>query len=317
MGSWYKTCGLSNLHITDGEEVMVFVLEPNTDKTDRCYNTAFWKPLLLPFYSKYADYGRGDEDSGVALSYIMDAIKEDLVEMEVGENRSHDISVKKDAFDVELFYEAVHEKRLEVKNRFAAEATPIDFVMFRKDIVDDILANFKREIYVGDGKGTTGYNNNYEIVGFQDLVNDLPEYMLEFAKLSSADEEGTGNFRFHMMDGLGSVFDYSHPNRVNKWCRGDHYRYSRLLRIKDVIAKLVAEGNITEATQLMIDHLKAVYVSVFIDSTRRVWMPGAHEGSQANEAHGYRIIAEATMRALKRERDKYAEDVGEEEVSEF
>lgn len=317
MGSWYKTCGLSNLHITDGEEVMVFVLEPNTDKTDRCYNTAFWKPLLLPFYSKYADYGRGDGDSGIALPYIMEAIKKDLVECDVGENQYHDIAVKKDNFDVELFYEAVHEKRLEVKSRFANEGTLVDYVMFRKDIVDDILENFKREIYVGDGKGTTGYNNNYSIVGFQDIVNDLPEYLLEFANLATADEDGMGNFRFHSMEGLGGVFDYGHPNRVNAWCRGDHYRFCRILRIKDVVGKLVLDGKMAEATKLMIDHLKAVYISVFIDATRRVWMPGAHEGSQANEAHGYRIMAEATMRALKRERDKYAEDIGEEEVSEF
>lgn len=313
MGSWYKTCGLSNLHIRDYDEVMVFILEPNSDKTDRCYNTAFWKPLLLPFYSKYADYGRGDEDHGIGLSYIMDAIKRDLVEVELGDNEYHDIAVKKDNFDTELFYEAVHEKRLEVKSRYSQEGVPLDFVMFRKDVADDILANFKREIYVGDGKGTCGYNNNYSVIGFQDIVNDLPEYMLEFAKLVS---EKSDNFRFAMMDGLGSIFDYDHPNNVNKWLRGDSYRLCQLVRIKDILEELIAAGKMTEATQVMIDHLKAVYLSVFMDSTRRVWIPGAHEGSQVSETHGYRIMAEATMRVLDKERQAYLEE-NDCEYSEF
>ena len=35
MGSWNKTCGISNLHIYAGTPVYVFVLQENPNKTDR------------------------------------------------------------------------------------------------------------------------------------------------------------------------------------------------------------------------------------------------------------------------------------------
>jgi hypothetical protein len=160
MGCWNKTCGLSNLHIIAGTDVYVFVLEENTDKTDRCYSTAFWRPLLLPFTSKYNDYGGGEESGGPGFQLIMDSIAKELTEMEVGDNEYHDIAVKKEGFGEEQFFESVHEHRL-FKKSYYGDKQVIDFVMMRKDIVDYILENRVIERYVGEGKGTTGYSNSY------------------------------------------------------------------------------------------------------------------------------------------------------------
>lgn len=65
MGCWNKTCGLSNLHITSGQKVTVFLLEKNLVATDRTYTTSFYHPALTPFYSEYNDYGGGENSSGV------------------------------------------------------------------------------------------------------------------------------------------------------------------------------------------------------------------------------------------------------------
>jgi hypothetical protein len=312
MGSWYKTCGVSNLHIRDHDEVMVFVLEQNRDLTDRCYSTAFWKPLMLPFYSKYGDYGRGEDDTGACLPYVMAGIKDQLVEVEQGKNEYHDIAVKRDKFDIELFYEAVHENRLfKAVNWGGVEQVPLDFVMVRKDIADDILANFHREQYVGTGKGDCGYENSYRKITFTSIIEDLPEFMDELVR--SIKEDNRDKFLFR--EGL-EIFEYGHPNKVNAWMRGDNYRYCQVVRVKHVVEQLVAEDKIAEATEVIIDFLKAKYIDCFMEMTRRNWAPGGHEGSQSNEHHGYRIIAEATLRALARERKEYEEDV-DEEFSEF
>lgn len=321
MGSWYKTCGVSNLHIRDNDDVMVFVLEKNTDDTDRCYSTAFWKPLMLPFYAKYGDYGKGDDNTGVGLPYIVEGIKKNLVEMELGENQYHDIAVKKDKFDIELFYEAVHENRLFKDISWGGkDQTMLDFVMIRKDIADDILANFQREVYVGGGKGDCGYENNYKLVTFTRIIEDLPEYMEKLHSLCVPKEGATNEDLLLMrmeMRGM-EIFEWGHPNLVSQWMRGDNYRFCQVVRTPELIFELVKAGDIVQATNMLIDILKARYLDCFMETTRRNWAPGGHEGSQASEAHGYRIIAEATLRALTREKQEYIEDVGdEEEYSEF
>jgi hypothetical protein len=320
MGSWYKTCGLSNMHIRDDDEVMVFVLEKNNDQTDRCYSTAFWSPCLLPFYSKYGDYGRGADDSGVTLPYLMAGIKEQLIEMELGDNEYHDIEIKRDKFDIELFYEAVHEGRL-FKSDWRGDKQMIDFVMIRKDIADDILANFQREQYVGHGEGDCGYDNSYKLVTFAKILEDLPEFM---AKLSEflAPEEGLDDkandalLRMKFMGGLSTVFKYEDSNLVGKWIRGDGYRFSRLAEPNEIVIDLMQAGKVKEATEVMVELLKGNYITSFMEMTRRNWSPAGHEGSQCNETHGYRIMAEATLRAIDRERKKYLEEV-DDEYSEF
>lgn len=320
MGSWYKTCGLSKMHITGGD-VMVFVLEKNMDETDRCYSTSFWSPCLVPFYSKYYDYGHGEDDTGVALPYILAGIKDALVETDVGDNKSHDIAVKRDDFDMELFYEAVHENRL-FKRNYHGKQQMIEFVMVRKDIADDILANFQREQYVGGGNGDCGWDNNYKMVTFAKILEDLPDFMAKLAEHIAPESEldDTANaalLRMKFMGGLDTVFEYGDSNLVSKWVRGsEDYRMSRLIRPSQIVIELMQEGKVKEATEFMIDLLKGMYLNCYMEMTRRNWAPAGHEGSQARETHGYRIMAEATLRAIAREKAEYLEEV-DEEFSEF
>ena len=318
MGSWYKTCGVSGLHIVDGEEVMVFALEKNTDQTERCYSTAFWAPAMLPFYAKYADYGGGCDETGPALPFLLSGIKEVMIEQELGENEYHDIAVKRADFDIELFYEAVHENRLFSKD-YQGREMMIDFVMVRKDIADDILENFQREEYVGEG-GDCGWNNHYKMVTFAKILEDLPEYIAEFTKsLKVGDVKEDNELQKALTDikfmrGM-KVMGHKSTNLVNRWVSGDDYRYSSLVRPQEALIELFTAGKIEEATELLIDHLKARYIDCFMEMTRKNWGPGGHEGSQANEHHGYRVLAEATLRALDRESAEN-EEYNDEEVLE-
>lgn len=314
MGCWNKTCGLSNLFINSGTPVYVFVLERKRKVDSLCYSTPFYSPLLLPFESEYNDYGGGENSSGLVLTLIMDAIKEQLVEVEVGDNQYHDIAVKKADFDEELFFEAIHEDRLRVQRHSMAEPTDVGFVMFRKDVVDDIIANWQREEYVGDGKGTTGYDNNYIIYGFRDIVADLPEFLDKLEEKLSEDEESGLSLRF--FGGISEIFKWGDPNKVGKWMRGDTYRYSKILDINEVVINLMQEGKRKETQDLLIEHLKAKYIDGFMHATRRVWIPGAHEGSQEQEHHGYRVMNAAIAKVLDAQKAEF-ELENDEEFSEM
>jgi hypothetical protein len=311
MGCWNKTCGLSNLHITAGTPVYVFVLEKNKSY-DHCYSTSLFSPLLLPFESVYDDYGGGEDSSGPALDYIMNMIKKDLVEMEVGENQYHDIEVKREGFTPEKFFEAVHEDRLSIQGR-RAEPTQLYFTMMRKDIVDDILANRTIEDYVGDGKGTCGYGNNYVKYKFADIVADIRPLLNDAMEIVGNIDKELRSLK--MFSGLDYMFDQDYENKVLKWMRGDSYRYSRIVDMKQVISKGLEIGtvdSINKVAALLEEYLKGIYIDGFMHSARKTWIPGGHEGSQSMSGGALRLLGAATIRALDREKAEWMADMGED-----
>lgn len=324
MGCWNKTCGLSNLHITAGSPVYVFVLEDRRDDS-HCYTTSLYRPLLLPFQSEYNDYGGGENSSGIALNLILSAIQEELVELDVGDNQYHDIAVKKKDFSEELFFEAVHEDRLAIQGRFSAEPTKLQFTMFRKDIVDDILNNYRVEKYVGGGNGTHGWGNNYIQYGFNDIVADLPVLvdMLttgsdeDFEFLKDLPEEQRARFRLRMM-GFDSLHRLRDTNKAAAWLQADNYRYSRLVDIKLIASDMLAAGETDKLIELLTEHLKAIYIDSFMHSARKTWIPGGHEGSQNSEQEAHRFLAKSIVSALDRENAEWDdENLSEAELAEL
>ena len=319
MGCWNKTCGLSNLHITVGTPTYVFVLEEGKDNSN-CYTTSLFSPLLLPFEAEYDDYGGGENSHGVALDFIMNGLKKNLVELEVGENKYHDIAVKKEDFTPEKFFEACHEDRMSLQGPLSDKATRIQFTMFRKDVVDEILEKREIEDYVGNGQGTCGWNNNYVRYKFKDIIADIrPLLDAAIEELANCDKEerifkSSGGFEYMNVRNL-------EDNKVIKWMRGDSYRYSRIVDMKQVISKALSIGTfeaINKLEQLLIEHLKAIFIDGFMHSARKTWIPGGHEGSQNYSGGALRLLSSVTIGILDKQKAEYLAEnnVSEEEYIE-
>ena len=88
MGSWNHTCAISNLHITAGQDVAVFLLlkKHNTGDSSFCYGNALYDVMPLPFYGKYDDYGGVDECHGFGLPIILEEMKSRLYKFGQGAN---------------------------------------------------------------------------------------------------------------------------------------------------------------------------------------------------------------------------------------
>ncbi len=314
MGSWNKTCGLSNLHIHSGTPVYVFVLEQNK-KVEHCYTTSLFSPLLLPFESTYNDYGGGEDSHGIALDFVMKGIKDELVELEVGENEYHDIAVKKDAFTPELFFEACQEDRLSIQGRFRAEPTQLYFTMLRKDVVDSILETRVIEEYVGNGKGTHGWGNNYIRVKFDDIVasvRPLIDHLVE--EMSKTENEF---IRSMIFERLHTYRDQFH---AAKWLQGDSYRYSRIVDMRHIASRALEIGtveSINKLEQLLIEHLKAIFIDSFMNSARKTWIPGGHEGSQSTSGGALKLLGKVISDVVDKERAEWAEENEGEEIDEY
>lgn len=309
MGCWNKTCGLSNLHITAGTPVYVFVLEKN--KTyDHCYSTGLFSPLLLPFESVYDDYGGGEDSSGFALPFVMKGLKDNLFEMELGENEYHDIAVKKEGFDDKLFFEACHEDRMQIQGRFDAEPTQVYFTMMRKDVVDAILEKRVLEDYVGGGNGTCGWNNNYIKYKFSDIVasvRPLIERLLDDIAKSESEY-----FRFAVFD---RMHQYRNEFHAAKYLSGDSHRYSRIVDIRATATRALEIGTVESINKLeglLIEHIKGVFIDSYMNAARKTWIPGGHEGSQSSSAGALRLMSNIIVDIIDKERAEWMEEMGED-----
>lgn len=313
MGCWNKTCGLSNLHITAGTPTYVFVLEKNRSY-DHCYSTSLFSPLLLPFEADYDDYGGGEDSRGVGLPYIIEGLKDKLVEMEVGENQYHDIAVKKADFGPEKFFEAVHEDRMQIQG-YKGQPTQVYFTMMRKDVVDHILENRVLENYVGNGKGTCGWGNNYVKYKFSDIVASVRPLLEQILK----DVEGKDDFwKAFFMD---RIHKYRDQFYAAMYLNDDGYRYSRIVDVKGIVGKAIEDGSlgaILKAEELLIEYLKGVFIDSFMNAARKTWIPGGHEGSQSSSGGALRLLATATINVLDKEREEYfaENDIDESEYIE-
>jgi hypothetical protein len=230
----------------------------------------------------------------------------------LGENQYHDIAVKKDKFDEALFFEAVHEGRLFKENRYSPESpTKLEYVMFRKDIVDDILENYTIEKYVGDGKGTGGWENNYVYYKFADIVADILPMLQDVLDMVVQAKATEQDISFKLLGGFEYMFSRDYKNLAASWLRGDSYRYSRIVDLRHVFFDLFGKDDVPAMDQvleleaILTEHIRGIFIDAFMERTRKSWIPAGHEGSQSQDAEPYRVLIEATTRALDAEEAEY------------
>lgn len=306
MGSWNKTCGLSNLPIMGGEPVYVFVLEKaGSRNSSNCYSTWLYKPAMIPFQAEYNDYGAGENCSGVGLKILMNNIRDVLIEMPQGENKYHDIPVVRNEFTVENFFETVHESRLLMKNAYG-ETVNIDFVMCRKDIVDYVLDNYQIELYVGDSKGTCGYENSYISIKFQNLVDDIPN-LIKLVTNPSSDALVKSCNQQDVYWLLGNLRTTGN-SLIMRFTNVDSYKYNYSSIFRNVYEIIGDNRDNTQClAEILTDILKFIWIDMYMTHVRKTWIPAGHEGSQSDERNAYRTLIAATSAVLDRKDHEDAE----------
>lgn len=286
MGCWNKTCGVSNLHIHAGDPVYVFILQQNTVGKDHCYSNHLYTPVMVPFHSYYDDYGSGENSSGIGLEMIIKNLKEQLIEKEVGENQYHDIAVKREEFDVDMLFESMREGRLEIPNRYAGyvgnpKTIFVDFVMMRKDVVDNILEHYEVDNY---------WTGNHKFSDCLDGVDELID------KIQEANDE----FYISGISGLSSEYHWEYWTKVFT-----SFEFKSSLNPLDSLIELVKDGRIEDAKQFAIDALKGAFVVKFMEMTRRSWIPQCGEGSQNTELAGHKLLAQTILDIIVKEEKEF------------
>lgn len=368
MGSWNHTCAVSNLHVTAGQEVTVFLLlkKHDTNVESFCYGNALYDVVPLPFYGKYDDYGGVEDCHGFALPIILEELKARLYKFGQGPNEYHDCEVTKDNLTVEKLFEADHEGRLGIEDRFhysqdeydrrelekkreengltdsqqfelnrlMAKIKSVDtfrqvtHVVIHGDIFKAIMEDWYIEDYVGGGKGTTGYGNNYNHIYFKDLIAFIPEYV---QKKRDAREEierqtaetGADQAKQSALARLLGTMDREEWNSPNLAARWMNYFDSSgagsvwgLINVKEHVMDFSEAKDWDGLAKFTQEALTAAWVNSFMSYTRKIWTPQTGSGSQNSEPNGYLVLANAVKKVLKAERAEM-EEIWAEEDSEM
>jgi hypothetical protein len=291
MGCWNKTCGVSNLHIHAGDPVYVFILEQNTVGSNHCYSNHFYDPVMVPFHSHYNDYGRGENNSGIGLEVVIKNLKEKLIEKEIGENRYHDIAVKRETFDVYMLFESMQEGRLEIQNPYARypgnlENISVDFVMMRKDVVDKLIEEYDIEVY--SNGGYTYYKFSNVLDGVDELIQAVQEKI---------------NEPYYFGDIILSTND-----KINHWIEfWTGMQFRSFVNPLAELTSLVKGNRIEDAKQFATDALKGAFMIRFMEMTRRSWIPQCGEGSQNTELAGHKLLAKTILEIADKEEKEMEE----------
>ena len=300
MGCWNKTCGLTNLPIKDGDEVYVFILEQSPD-SNHCYSNHLYSPLIKPFLARYNDYGAGDECTG--YEEILEIISECVVA-----SNNPDIDSERlqylmgritekhgsSKMTPEYFFALVHDGLLYVEEPIYKEHHKIEFVMFRKDVVDHLLVNYKFDSYVGDGLGTTGYHNNYIEYTFADIINDYQEWH-DVIK-SKLDSSGP----FRSMCYMNTRHAELENNKFAKCIRYTD-NFSRIFNFDSYVFNKIEEGN--DIRGFMFDCMVGIFLDFYMNQIRKSWMPMCGEGSGGQNYDHYKLLIESMQLVIQNAED--------------
>jgi hypothetical protein len=297
MGCWNKTCGISGLFVKAHEKVYVITLLKNIFE-ERSLATSFWYPIPFLFISTYDEYGSG-ENSHKNIKYVLQAIKDNLVEMPLEENKYHDIAINKDIFNEKLFFDAVLEGRLKVHNKGYDKTKypeiPVDFTMLRKDVVDYICENHKKDMYTGSG---------HVCYKYKDIISLIPEYIERLEKyLLNKDEDCLWLFK------LSNIYNHEERNFLSIYLRSIdiEYQFQQVFDYKKIIIDLMLENKKEEVKEILENILLFSYINSFMYSVRKQWMPGCYEGCQHEDHEPYKILNGSIDMVIKKIEEDHEE----------
>lgn len=336
MGCWNGTCGLTNLPIFHGDEVYVFPIIETHRGGSFCYSTALYRPSVLPFRAKYNDYGAGEDCHGVGLSLLMKGIAKRLVELEVGENKYHDIAVKRDGFDVDKFFEACHEKRLLFMNPMRDyEAQPkhnhVFFTMIRKDVLDRLWSEFTFDKWKPEDETCIPESfetNKYYVknVTYEKLEPLIPSYVEhlksnigklgENAQILIDEYVAKGEIevangikkiyggvsfrddRKHMLSGMfGHMFS-------SGYCDGG---FADLSNVQEAIKTAITDNDNETAYALLKECMVGYLANSVMSDVRKIWTPPMHQGSQDGDFTSYRLVNKIMGDIMDKSGEEWAE----------
>lgn len=272
MGSWFTTCGVSNLPIFEEDEVVLFILEGRHKSITLagdgfCESDTLFHPIL-PLFGVYKDYGKIDIVSKKNKDIVLEYIKDNF--------RDKKYICTKENIDIENlnianFLELVKEGHIQNQKYFEEYATT-GYMLVHKDVYENLL----------NGVDKNSYDIKCIEKQYYRILEEIKEYERSLKEYFLGDSREEIKDKLFLKQSLISNFMYL-PN-LNK-----------------IAIKIFSEELNEEVKEEM---FKLSYFKVIMSNLRKIWMPQTGCGSQSSYDEMYLILAETIIEKYK----KYEEE---------
>ena len=298
MGCWNHTCAVTNLPILYEEEVEVILLRSNSmTASDRsfCYPNTSWTPMSLTFSGTYNDYGSVENCHGAAFDIIIDAIRENLHEMEETdtEDHGHTRAVTKEDFDVVQMFDIEHDGLLYIKNPLkcfldAPKTCRVKHIVIRKDVYDGIVTKTKYGRW---------WNSKTDITLDRLDTDVFTKDLDEFHTMSLEDDDSIIAKSIARYQG----FSESATADLIKFQDRGVYGMDRPINPMDILVDLreqksdLYEGVLENTTRF-------AFFDIFMNNARKTYTVPSGMGSQDDTTKSQELCARLTLSSAKAQR---------------
>jgi hypothetical protein len=278
MGSWYGTCGVTQLPLVGEDIVCLPIVQRKTSYSgsDFCYNNEVWEPCGIPIFGTYDDYGQIAPDDGQDQVHLFNAgmLGQSLVEYE-GDSRIEKVD-KDFIMGIDGWQEAIHEDHLHVAGHGYEDMKTIKKAVGRMFIL--------RRVW--DALVTETPEQNY-----RGVTHDKALYLAEIQKQVMANSR-MSTWSHH------TILSNSHSNMNDQIVLAlqEHYRGT------------LVDGQTDPAVEMLMEQF-AEYC-VFNDALtglRKHYAPQTGAGSQDREYKNYIVMMKAMIQVMKENDDEYGE----------
>ncbi|MGZ8924474.1 MAG: hypothetical protein ACXW2E_01190 [Nitrososphaeraceae archaeon] len=298
MGCWNHTCALTKLPVMYNEPVYVFWLlkQDRQYKQSYCYANEFWDPLIFHFEGEYDDYGGVKNCHGPMLEPFLKFVKSYLYEMEEGENKYHDVPIKKESLTIDTLFKYNHEGRLFLRQdkclKYLNNRSELRHVVIRKQVLDKLLDEYTITTY-------SNPENEYITTNYNELVESGRLYLDDLANQFNTNSE-LAKYTTCSSFGFGQ-------NLFNDWIEGTNIshirRYLNLWLNADIEAH-----NYEDAKYLIQQVCTLLWLSSFMSDTRQMWHPQVGVGSQEYNTNSYELLNDIIQSEIKTIKELYDEE---------
>jgi hypothetical protein len=277
MGSWYGTCGVTQLPLV-GEDIVCLPISQSSTKHkggDFCYHNELWEVCGIPFFGKYDDYGTIAPDDGQDQIHLFNAamMGEKVVEVP-GNHRIERIDAES-ILMIDNWQDAIHENKLQIKGYSYSEGTATELAIGRmfilKRVWDELVQHAPEENYRG-------------------VKNDKALYLAEIQSQVLNSSSSTWSHRSILTDDQGT-----HHDSIVRTLR-EYYRDT------------MVDGVIDPAVEMLMEQFAEYFV--FNDAMcglRKFYSPQTGAGSQNREYKPYIHMMKAMIQVMKENDDEYGE----------
>lgn len=319
MGSWFETCALSGLAIHDNDEIVLFILA-GRGIGDGVYSTSFHRPMSLPIYGIYNDYGMIGEETNPEIAELLYA---ECVKMRTGSDRfgraklmisgvddrkEDDDDDDKDPYkyDPEKKFENIHDMLNCIERGYLYQVRKymsdnpekhyMSQMLIHRKVYDAILAEWGNRIPYGDTVCVRDRIREF-------VINAKTTYKEVYARQLQQygnDEDMREILRYELAD--------DGKQRLARMLNGESY-HSDLTYI--------SEAYFVHDNDDLIDPIVNMLMTQYIFGGSRIaWQPTVGKGSQCSETMIHKVIWDSADAIIKAQHEEYGSDDDEDDEDE-